>query len=70
MHDDIVVKDDGHHRFELIARNDLPDVVRAMPDDVLLASVGAGLALAMEADTIATALKTFEPLRSGHKLTA
>ena len=41
-----------------------------MPDDVLLASVGAGLALAMEADTIATALKTFEPLHSGHKLTA
>ena len=70
MHDDIVVHDDGHHRFELIVRNDLPDVVRAMPDDVLLASVGAGLALAMEADTIATALKTFEPLHSGHKLTA
>jgi cyanophycin synthetase len=70
MHDDTVVKDDGHHRFELIARNDLPDVVRAMPDDVLLASVGAGLALAMEADTIATALKTFEPQHSGHKLTA
>jgi hypothetical protein len=41
-----------------------------MPADVLLASVGAGLALAMEADTIATALKTFEPLYSGNKLTA
>ena len=70
MKDDIVVQDDGHHRFELIVRNDLPDVVRAMPVDVLLASVGAGLALAMEADTIATALKTFEPLYSGNKLTA
>jgi hypothetical protein len=70
MHDDTVVHDDGHHRFELIVRNDLPDVVRAMPDDVLLASVGAGLALAMEAEMIATGLKTFEPLHSGHKLTA
>jgi cyanophycin synthetase len=70
MKDDLVIHDDGRHRFELIVKNDLPDVVRAMHDDVLLASVGAGLALAMEADTIATALKTFEPLHSGHKLTA
>lgn len=70
IHDDIVVQDDGHHRFELIVKKDLPDVVRAMPDDVLLAAVGAGLALAMEADTIATGLKTFEPLLSGQKQTA
>jgi cyanophycin synthetase len=70
MQDDIVVQDDGHHRFELIARKDLPDVVRAMPTDVLLASVGAGLALAMEVDAIATSLKTFEPLHSGQKQTA
>lgn len=70
MNDDTVVQDDGRHRFDLIVRNDLPDVVRAMPADVLLAAVGAGLALALEADTIATGLKTFEPLHSGHKLTA
>jgi len=70
MHDDIVVQDDGRHRFELIVRNDLPDVVRSMPADVLLAAVGAGLALVMEADTIATGLKTFEPLHSAPKQTA
>jgi cyanophycin synthetase len=70
MKDDTVVQDDGRHRFDLIVRNDLPDLVRAMPAEVLLAAVGAGLALAMEADTIATGLKTFEPLHSGHKLTA
>jgi len=70
MKGDIVVQEDNHRAFELIDRNELPAAVRSMSADVVLAAVGAALALSLNADTIATGLKTFEPLTPGHPLPA
>ena len=66
MKDDVVFQEDDKHRFELIARNELPPIVRSLPADVLLAAVGAALALSLDAETISTGLKTFEPQNSGY----
>ncbi|MFN5445835.1 MAG: cyanophycin synthetase [bacterium] len=70
MKGDIVVQEDQHRAFELVDRNELPPAVRAMSPDVVLAAVGAALALSLNADTITTGLKTFEPLTSGQPLSA
>ncbi len=70
MKGDIVVQDDGHRSFEMIDLAELPPVVRSMSADVLLGAVGAALALSLDAATIATGLKTFEPLTSGQPLSA
>ena len=70
MKGDIVVQEDQHRAYELIDRNELPPAVRAMSPDVVLAAVGAALALSLNADTITTGLKTFEPLTSGQPLSA
>jgi cyanophycin synthetase len=70
MKGDIVVQEDQHRAFELVDRNELPPAVRAMSPDVVLAAVGAALALSLNADTITTGLNTFEPLTSGQPLSA
>lgn len=67
---DVVVQANGSQSFDLVDLSTLPEPVRTLPSDVLLAAVGAALSLALEPDTIVTGLNTFEPAGAEHRVTA
>ena len=69
LRDGVVMKAEGSHSADLVDLAALPEPVRTLPPDVLLAAVGAALALALDTDTLLTGLATFEPAGSAHRAT-